>query len=229
MNNIEEFKIRVINLLQSLNINNVKNINIFMEAFTHTTYSNEHKGSRNYQYLEFLGDAIIEFIVTKEIYNRFPSYTEGIATKHRAYVVSNKTLSKLSNKLGISSVIRYSKNAFINGKNEKVDSDFFESFVGALFVEKGLDFVEKFILKYLDPYIDQVNKNDFSNPKSSFQELIQMHSTADIVYRTNVADKGGFISEVIVDKQRYGVGYGKTKKEAEMNAAQNALDILILK
>ena len=209
MNNIEEFKIRVINLLQSLNIGNVKNISIFMEAFTHTTYSNEHKGSRNYQYLEFLGDAIIEFIVTKEIYN--------------------KTLSKLSNKLGISSVIRYSKNAFINGKNEKVDSDFFESFVGALFVEKGLGFAEKFILKYLDPYIEQVNKNDFSNPKSSFQELIQMHSTADIVYRTNIADKGGFISEVIVDKQRYGVGYGKTKKEAEMNAAQNALDILILK
>lgn len=225
----DNFELKVRNLLKKLNIKNINNINTFMDALTHTTYSNEHKGVRSYQYLEFLGDTVIDFIVTKEIYKRFPDYSEGIATKHRSYIVSNKNLSKLSINLEISDNIRYSKNAFLNGKNPKIHSDFFESFVGALFIEKGLEYTEKFLLKHLSNYLKEMDNKNMSNPKSAFQELMQMHSNVNIIYKSIPYEKGGFISEVIVDKQKYGVGIGSTKKEAETNAAQNALDILISK
>ncbi|WP_165000502.1 ribonuclease III family protein [Metamycoplasma orale] len=125
------------------------NINTFCEALTHTTFSNEHKNVQNFEYLEFLGDAIIEFVVTAEIYKRFPNYNEGMATQHRISIVNNHTLSTISRKLKIIDNIRTGNKAFINGQNEKVDSDFFEAFIAALYVEKGLDFATKFLLKTL--------------------------------------------------------------------------------
>ncbi len=107
MNNFEQ---NVKQLLINLNIYDEKvNLQTFYAALTHTTYSNEHKSVKDFQYLEFLGDSIIQFFVTTEIYKNFLNYKEGIATKHRSYVVNNKTLSTIANKLHIPNYVNASK------------------------------------------------------------------------------------------------------------------------
>ena len=210
MNNFEQ---NVKQLLINLNIYDEKvNLQTFYAALTHTTYSNEHKSVKDFQYLEFLGDSIIQFFVTTEIYKNFPNYKEGIATKHRSYVVNNKTLSK---------------NAFINGKNDKVNSDFFEAFTGAIYIETGLDFVSKFLKDNLNSYIHNVTHDDLIDAKSEFQEVIQMHGISKIIYKSEPINEKEFSSSVIVDGQTFGTGIGKNKRSAEQEAAKNALKNLI--
>lgn len=225
MNNFEQ---NVKQLLINLNIYDEKvNLQTFYAALTHTTYSNEHKSVKDFQYLEFLGDSIIQFFVTTEIYKNFPNYKEGIATKHRSYVVNNKTLSTIANKLHIPNYVRASKNAFINGKNDKVNSDFFEAFTGAIYIEKGLDFVSKFLKDNLNSYIHNVTHDDLIDAKSEFQEVIQMHGISKIIYKSEPINEKEFSSSVIVDGQIFGTGIGKNKRSAEQEAAKNALKNLI--
>ena len=195
MNNFEQ---NVKQLLINLNIYDEKvNLQTFYAALTHTTYSNEHKSVKDFQYLEFLGDSIIQFFVTTEIYKNFPNY------------------------------VRASKNAFINGKNDKVNSDFFEAFTGAIYIEKGLDFVSKFLKDNLNSYIHNVTHDDLIDAKSEFQEVIQMHGISKIIYKSEPINEKEFSSSVIVDGQTFGTGIGKNKREAEQNAAKNALKNLI--
>ncbi|MDD1375299.1 ribonuclease III family protein [Metamycoplasma hyosynoviae] len=166
-----KFRERIKKLLIDLNIYD-ENINIdtFCRALTHSTYANEHKNVKDFQYLEFLGDSILQFLVSKEIYRLYPEYKEGRATQHRSYAVNNKTLSEVSEKIGLSENILFSKNAFLNGKNEKINSDFFEAFIAAIYLEKGLDFTDKFIKKHLKDYL--LNEKIDKDPKTTFQELI---------------------------------------------------------
>ena len=207
------------------------NINTFCEALTHTTFSNEHKNVQNFEYLEFLGDAIIEFVVTAEIYKRFPNYNEGMATQHRISIVNNHTLSTISRKLKIIDNIRTGNKAFINGQNEKVDSDFFEAFIAALYVEKGLDFATKFLLKNLEEYFHKVDFKKITDPKTAIQELLQSTGIVNIKYKCDKKSNLGldkdkielFECKLFVDDVNYGTGIGKTKKEAEKNAALDAL------
>ncbi|MDC8920470.1 ribonuclease III [Metamycoplasma hyosynoviae] len=221
-----KFREGIKKLLIDLNIYD-ENINIdtFCRALTHSTYANEHKNVKDFQYLEFLGDSILQFLVSKEIYRLYPEYKEGRATQHRSYAVNNKTLSEVSEKIGLSENILFSKNAFLNGKNEKINSDFFEAFIAAIYLEKGLDFTDKFIKKHLKDYL--LNEKIDKDPKTTFQELIQLNGSCKIIYKTDFLEElGKFQSAIIVDNKKYGIGFGKTKKEAKENAAKNALKSL---
>ncbi|WP_412031660.1 ribonuclease III [Metamycoplasma buccale] len=227
MGNSSNFETTVHNLLINLKIDitKIKHIEYFYQAFTHTTFANEHRNCKSFQYLEFLGDAILQYVISNEIFKRYPDYKEGEATRHRSAIVSNKNLSNIAKKLGLMNCVRTGKNAFINGKNEKIDSDFFESFIAAYYLEFNLNKTIEFLQKYLFPSIEQFSKSNLKDPKTIFQEFIQMHSKSLIHYHSEEKDNE-FVSLVIVDGQTYGIGKGKSKKEAEKAAARNALEHL---
>lgn len=225
MNNT--FEEKIISLLNKLGIKliNKETVAVFAQALTHTSYSNEHKNCPNYQYLEFLGDALIQYVVTKEIFFQYKHLDEGKASKLRSSLVNRKILAQLATSLGIIDCIRYAKKSFNNGQNEKIVSDFFESFVAAIYITQGEKVMIEFIAIHLFPFIEEFIDNDLRDPKSEFQEYIQSYKNTTITY-SNKPYNNGFESTLIVDGQIYGIGFGNSKKEAEKQAAQDALNKL---
>ncbi|WP_027122439.1 ribonuclease III [Metamycoplasma spumans] len=195
----------------------------FEQAFTHKSYSNEHKNAKNYQYLEFLGDSILQFLVTNAIYWTYPEQNEGVATALRSAIVDRENLGRLANEIGLVECLRASKGTFNNGKNMKADSDIFESFVGALYCVYGLGAAEAFIEEFLLVDLEKFSHQSLKDPKSRFQELIQTSGKNEITYENTPLANGLFESKVMVDDCIYGTGVGKTKKDAEKAAADEAL------
>ncbi|TPR54739.1 ribonuclease III [Metamycoplasma neophronis] len=195
----------------------------FEQAFTHKTYVNEHKGTKSYQYLEFLGDAVLQFLVSNAIFWTFPNDNEGHATALRSAIVDRENLGRLANELKLVDCVRASKGAYNNGKTIKADSDLFESFVGAIYCVYGLGAVESFIEKVLLVDLENFSNSSLKDPKSRFQELVQTSGKNDIFYENTALGNGLFESRVMIDKCVYGIGIGKTKKEAEKAAATEAL------
>ncbi|AWX69428.1 ribonuclease III [[Mycoplasma] anseris] len=224
---MEEKIQKIQNLLSKLNITvtSEKEFKYFIEAFVHNSFANEHKEYRNYQYLEFLGDALLQYLSTKKIFFEHQNLKEGSATKLRSALVNRETLANLANKLGLVDCMIFTKKSFINGKNDKIDSDLFESFCAALYITKGIDFLMEFLSTYLFPLIPYFLKNELRDPKSEFQEYVQSYKISQIHY-LNKEVKNGFESILMVDGQIYGKGFGASKKQAEKEAASNALSKL---
>ncbi|AXE61041.1 ribonuclease III [[Mycoplasma] phocae] len=200
-----------------------KDYEIFYRAFTHKTYSNEHKNIKNYQYLEFLGDTVLQFTVSDIIFRNFPNFNEGDATALRSSIVDKKNLGQWSAKMGLPLLIRASRNAFINGKNIKTDSDIFESLIAAIYLVFGFEKTYDFISNLLKSEIKTFSKKSLKDSKSKFQELIQGSGNNRIEYETYAIENSLFRSNVFVNEMKYGSGVGKSKKEAEKNAALDAL------
>ncbi len=202
----------------------INNKTLLNEALTHSSYSNEHKGINNYERLEFLGDAVLELIISEYLYNNY-NLKEGEMTKVRASFVCEKALDKYSSDIGLHKYIKVGMGQ-INNINEAIVADVFESVLAVIYLEKGFNTAKEFIYKIVVPYIES-NYDFLSDYKTKLQELVQTDKkslTYEVVKETGEAHNKTFYVEVKINDIVYGKGSGRSKKEAEQNAARDALN-----
>jgi ribonuclease-3 len=211
-----------------------ENEKLLKQAFTHSSYVNEHrkKPYEDNERLEFLGDAVLELTVSQFLFKKYPMMSEGELTKLRAAIVCEPSLVTLADELGFGKLILLGKGEELTGGREwpALLADVFEAFIGALYLDKGIETVISLLEKVVFP---KVNAGAFSHVmdyKSQLQELIQRDGIGIIEYRV-LQEKGPahnkeFVSRVSLNGEELGIGTGKSKKEAEQNAAQMAIGIL---
>lgn len=213
---------------------NFKNKKLFEQAFIHRSYLNEikQKASSN-ERLEFLGDSILSFVVSQYLYNKYPNFDEGTLTNLRSMLVNTKHLSQVAKELGFGNLLKLSKGEEESKGRENVSllADCFEAFIGALYLDLGLEEVTRFIGTVILPEAEVfLQRKALKDPKSLLQEFIQAKKQQSPVY-TVVKEEGPphkkfFTVEVSVREKVLGKGFGKSKQEAEKDAAKKALEIL---
>ncbi len=200
------------------------NVNLYYEAFTHTSYSNENPSFTSYERLEFLGDAILEFILSEYLYKE-RQLPEGIMTRMRARYVCEEALATYARDLKFEKDIKLGGSELETGPNDTIMADVFEAFIAALYLDMGLDFTKELVLKIITKYIDK-NVDFLHDYKSTLQELVQTDKksvTYEIVSETGPAHDRTFVCKVYVDGIVLGEGSGSSKKSAEQEAARVAL------
>ncbi|RNB76462.1 ribonuclease III [Brevibacillus panacihumi] len=204
---------------------------VLRQAFTHSSYVNEQRGKRiqDNERLEFLGDAVLELTVSQFLYKTFPKMSEGEMTKLRAAIVCEPSLVKFAELLQFGDLVLLGKGEELTGGRQRpaLLADVFEAFIGALYLDQGLDAVFAFMEKYVYPRVDKGEFAQVTDFKSQLQEFVQQDNLGDIQYRI-VEEKGPahnreFVSEVLLNSRSLGVGTGRSKKEAEQQAAARAL------
>ncbi len=209
-----------------------KDISLYNTAFSHSSYANEHRAKKDYERLEFLGDAVVDLVVADYLYSNY-SENEGEMTKVRAGYVCENALYEYSMKLGLNLYIKVGHGEENNGGKFKktIVADIFEAFMGAIYLDLGYATVRKVILSIIVPYIEDPAISFFEDYKSALQEAVQ--TTQKSLYYELVEEKGPahnktFTMNVKIDDIIYGTGSGSSKKEAEQIAAKNALEKLAL-
>lgn len=199
-------------------------------ALTHRSWVNEHKNSRrSNERLEFLGDAILEFVVSEVIYNKFPNQEEGYLTALRAKIVNTVSLAAVAKKLDLGPHIFLSKGEEDTGgrTNNSLLADTVESIIGAIFIDGGLAESRKFIEENILDNLDEISNEPLKDSKSLLQEEVQAkgYSTPKyvVVKEEGPDHEKTFTLEVVVDGNKLGSGTGKSKSEAAQNAAKDAL------
>jgi ribonuclease-3 len=211
----------------------IKNKILLTNALTHRSWLNENEDlpEKSNERLEFLGDAVLELVVSEHLYLKFPNQQEGKLTALRASLVRTETLAKIATNLDLGEQIRLSKGEELGGgrKNESLLANTFESVVGAIYLESGKTGAEKFIAKHLLPELSLIIKNHLEkDAKSRLQEIIQARGLPAPEY--TVLDETGpdhaksFTVAVQSEGKQLGTGSGKSKQQAQQNAAAIALE-----
>jgi ribonuclease-3 len=209
---------------------------LLKQAFTHASYVNEHRFSQQQdnERLEFLGDAVLELTVSEYLYQLFPNRPEGELTKLRAAIVCEPSLVKFAESLEFGQYVLLGKGEELTGGRTRpaLLADVFESFVGALYLDQGLEAARSFLQTYVFPQVESGGNLQMSDFKTELQELTQHHNMGALEYRI-VEERGPahereFVSEVYMGNERVGRGSGRSKKEAEQQAAAVALKQLKL-
>ncbi|UVD81981.1 ribonuclease III [Mycoplasma iguanae] len=202
-------------------------LKIFQKAFTHKSFSNSYPKSPNYNMLEFLGDSILQFKTSNFIYHNFFEIEEGEATLLRAKNVNTKALSELATALELTKYVRIAKNSEPILQNPKIQADLFESLVAAIYLDQGDEKLEQFLERFFYPQIKKSFSQKHINlkdPKTTFQEYVQHFSKKSVQYIVTKSDEDGQYHAILKhENQNFGRGIGKSKKEAETNAALEAL------
>lgn len=211
-----------------------KDRELLKQAFTHRSYLNEHPEVTGHnERLEFLGDAVVELIVTNYLYQKFPDKPEGELTALRSALVRRNTLSEIGEELGFNKYLRLSKGESNNIDKAKamILSNTAEAFIGAIFLDQGLEAVKKFLDKFLLPKLDEiVSTEQHIDAKSRFQEIIQERDGVTPHYKTEKSsgpdhrrtfEVGLYVGDKLVSR-----GTGLSKREAEADAASKALEEL---
>ena len=201
-------------------------LSLYEKAFTHTSYANEYN-KESYERLEFLGDAVLELIMSEYLYKN-TSKEEGEMTKLRSHYVCENALYEYSIKLGLNDFILLGKGEEESGGKYRkaIVADVFESFLGAIFLDKGLDFVKKFLYVNVIPLIENNEIDTFNDYKSVLQELVQTDKRSleyTVVNEEGPSHNKTFTVDVKIDQILYGKGIAHSKKEAEQEAAKDAL------
>lgn len=202
---------------------------LIVTALTHPSYSQEHEGVINNQRLEFLGDAVLNMIVAEHLFREFPERPEGDLTKMRARVVCEKALAKMAEELSLGDYILLGKGEELSGGRQRhsILADGVEAVIGAVYLDKGLDYTREFILRYLADDVKNMATGNFYDYKSRLQELVQSRCRENVNYvileESGPAHNKTFIAGVYFRNRLLAKGVGKSKKEAEQNAAERAL------
>jgi len=209
-----------------------KNPQLLTEALTHRSVLNEKKRTKSYERLEFLGDAVLELVVSDYLFKTYPKEAEGKLTHLRAKMVQTKTLATVASRLDLGNKLILSKGETITGGRTNVSllADCFEAVIGAIFIDQGLNPAKKFIqttlLDELDSIIKQSKIIDY---KSKFQELNQKKQkitpTYKILKTTGPDHDKLFTVKVYLNSRPIAKGTGKSKQEAQQQAAKAALEL----
>jgi len=199
-------------------------------ALTHRSWVNEHKGERpSNERLEFLGDAILEFVASKEIFSQFPDKEEGYLTVLRANLVNTQALATIAKKLDLGKELFLSKGEVDGGgrTNTSLLADTVEAIIGAIFIDGGIEKAEEFIRDNLLTGIAEKAAEELKDAKSRLQETVQSRGLPAPKYQV-VKESGPdhdkkFVVEAVVKGEVWGAGEGRSKGEAEQEAARQVL------
>jgi ribonuclease-3 len=204
---------------------------LLSQALTHPGYANEHpEGGDHYQRLEFLGDAVIQFVVTEALFRLRPTEREGELSRLRVALTNGIFLSRLAHELGLPAHLRLSTAEQKTGGSPTAAGDAYEAVVGAILLDAGLPAAQGFILRTYGPIENRLARQQIenANPKGRLQERYQpTHGSGALRYET--AASGGadhakeYTSSVFLGDRHLGTGQGSSKKQAEESAARSAL------
>lgn len=221
-------------LLDSLNIP-YNNKVLIENAFTHSSFVNEHPqdGLQDNERLEFMGDAVLQICVSERLFNYSTQLSEGDMTLYRAKLVCEEALSSYSTMLGINQFLMLGMGEERNGGRQRpsITADLFESFIGALYLDTGIDSVNKILdIVFEEPFKD-LTLLSISDYKTKLQEYIQSDSRKSVSYEvlsiTGPSNAPEFTVAVKLDSLIFGTGTGQSKKKAEQEAARNAFEKLV--
>lgn len=206
------------------------NKELFNLALTHRSWVNEHKTEKKTnERLEFLGDAVLEFVISDDLYKKYQNKEEGFLTTLRANLVNTVNLSRVAKRLNVGSFIKLSKGEEETGgrDNPSLLADTMEAIIGAIFVDRGIDEARAFIEKNILVDVKEVARKPLKDAKSRLQELVQARGFPTPKY-TVTAESGPdhaktFVVEAMVNGKSLSEGKGKNKSEAEQKAAEEAL------
>lgn len=212
--------------LKELNIE-PKDISLYETALTHTSYANEAK-CESYERLEYLGDAVLELVMSEYLYNN-TDYSEGFMTKMRAHYVCENALYEYSLKLKLNEYVRLGHGEEESGGKfrKAIVADLYEAVTGAIFLDQGIEKAKEFIYKTAIPYVKDPNDIFYDDYKSKLQEYVQTDKRSleyVITDETGPAHNKEFTAIVKIDDIIYGTGHAHSKKEAEQQAAKDALE-----
>ncbi len=210
------------------------NKDLLRQAFIHRSYLNENKNTKleHNERLEFLGDAVLELVITDYLYNKYPDKPEGDLTAYRSALVNSNTLATAAEKLGVNSFMMLSKGeAKDTGRARQfILANAFEAIIGAIYIDSGYDKARDFVASQLfDLTDDMIAERKFIDSKSFFQELAQEKTAITPSYKiikeigpdhNKVFTVGVYLKDDLVT-----TGEGKSKQEAEQDAAQKAIQL----
>jgi ribonuclease-3 len=207
---------------------------LLKQAFVHRSYINENKdsGLDHNERLEFLGDAVLELAITDHLYKKYADKTEGDLTAYRSALVNATTCAEVATKLGVNEYLLLSRGETkdTGRARQYILANTLESIIGAIFIDQGYEKAKTFILENISTLIDDIIlKGTWIDAKSLFQERAQDEEGATPLYKTSKEtgpdhDKR-FTVGVYLGKQLVATGDGKSKQDAEQEAARNALKI----
>ncbi len=207
-----------------------KDKNLLTQALTHRSWVNENKGQRrSNERLEFLGDAVLGLIVSREIYKKFPEKEEGYLSELRSKLVNTQHLSEVATKLNISEKIYFSKGILKNGGKDRksILADTMESIIGALYLDQGMEGATNFVIDHILSDLVEITKKPLKDAKSKLQEIVQTKGMKPPIYKVvrsyGPAHAKLFVVEVLIDGKTSGKGSGGSKLEASQNAAIDSL------
>jgi len=208
-----------------------ENKNLLRQAFMHSSYVNEHQieTSCNNERLEFLGDAVLELTTSKYLYDQYPNMTEGELTKFRSSIVCEPALVQLTKSQKFNEYLLLGRGEEQTGGRERASilADVFEAFIGALYLDQGIDAVVAFLEKVVFPKIADGVFSHVMDYKSQLQEIVQRDGLGPLSYQIINAEgpphNRVFQAIVLINHIEHGAGSGRTKKDAEQAAAEEAL------
>jgi len=217
-------------MVQRLNLK-FKDLHLFRRALIHRSYVNEHpEVMQDNERLEFLGDAVLDFLVGAWLYHHFPEMAEGALTRMRAALVGNQQLAEFAQHIGLGHFMLLGRGEIDGGGRDRgpLLGSSFEALIGALYLDQGIPAVEKFVHPLLEVGSRQIlAEQKDQDPKSILQEWVQAQGFNTPQYRTASSEgpdhEKKFIIEVLVNGQVYGAGQGSSKRIAAKEAARAAL------
>lgn len=210
-----------------------KDKQLLQTAFTHRSYLNEHPSEdlNNNERLEFLGDAILSFIVSRHLFENYPDHPEGDLTNLRAAVVQATALANVSRQLGLGNYLLLSRGEEASGGRERqyLLANTFESFLGALYLDQGLQAAERFVYDNIIPLLKNIIDNNlFKDSKSLLQEKTQevfgVTPSYQVMSESGPDHQKMFKVAVFVQDRQFAEGEGNSKQSAEQEAAHGALE-----
>jgi len=210
-----------------------KDFRLLETALTHSSYANEmRKGLPFNERLEFLGDAVLSIIVSDYLFSHCPELPEGDLTRLRASLVCEKSLCQFSRKLEVGKYLRLGKGESNSGGRERpsILADAFEALLAALYLDGGMKVARKFVEGFIVPELKPSRPNIFKDYKTMLQEIVQQNPEERLEYRL-VSESGPdhdkhFVCEVNLSNNPIGRGGGRSKKDAEQQAAREALELM---
>lgn len=214
----------------------INNMLLLSRALTHRSYLNEHpEAIEDNERLEFLGDAVLDFVVGAWLYHHFPEMQEGGLTRLRSALVRTEQLAEFARHLNLGQAMRLGRGELRGGgrKRQALLCGTFEALVGAIYVDGGIETARQFIEPMLEPAVEQViARHDDQDPKSLLQEMMQSHGYGspqyDVVGSSGPEHEKVFEVVVLINGQAHGRGFGPSKQTATKAAALQALEALDL-
>lgn len=216
---------------------NFQNIKLLNKALTHSSYSNNRSENLEHnERLEFLGDSILSFIISLHLYEKCSDISEGQLTRIRANIVCEQSLHKTAINLNLGTYILMSKGEINTGGRNRTSilADAVEAIIASIFLDGGIERAREFVIKNLNTIIsDAINNKIFSDYKSYLQEITQKDNMGELEYKL-IDEKGPdhdkiFEIGLFINNEVSGKGFGRSKKDAQQQAAKDAIDKLGIK
>lgn len=206
------------------------NYKLYEIAFTHSSYGVKHDLDYDYERLEFLGDSILSMLVSDYLQNMHPNFGEGKLTKLRANYVCQTALIFYSHEFGLDKYVKLNLEDNNISDNEvlSITADVFESFLGAIYLDQGIEKAKEFLTRTIFPYIEKkvIFFYDYKSNIKEYGDAEDLNIAYELVEEHGAPHDKTFVMKILIDGKEYGQGIGKSKKDAEQLAAQKAIEKL---